>query len=515
MTRLEELTGLLLDGTISDEELREWEQAAAEDPSARETVCALMEVDGALRGSGAVPDIASAVLGRLKAEKPAVVREATMSAVRALSHPRAAGAARRTRKRAARGRGFHGPRTGGARNGKVLKGFLAVVAVGAAAALALALFPRTDDVAPGGSPSLARPQPAHPAEAVDREPRGGPVARVAMAQGSVECLRDGSTEWTPATVGLELGASDRLRTQTGLARVEFVSGTQLYLNASTRLAFRRERVSAPHSVDVRHGEIYVDTGAAVPGAAISTPHGRFVDLGTRFAVEVRAGASTLLVAEGTVRAATDADSVKVEASHEAVLVGRDSPPGVPVPVTDVESRLAWTLGDIAPATPALAEKPDLPPAAPARPGPVLSGWAAGWSYEAAGEYPRVFDYRGRRAVWHTHPVDRVTPFKWKRSFALEKRAQHTLLMDVTTHPFDGQVASDWELVVVVDGEEVFREAVAGQHWRTFTVDLGRFAGRTIDLELWNEAGGGDPWRNEHGYWDNVRLQTRPADGGRR
>jgi ferric-dicitrate binding protein FerR (iron transport regulator) len=377
--------------------------------------------------------------------------------------------------------------------------------------------PRLVDSDGDGSPPVAQREPALPADAVHREPDGGPVARVAMAQGKVDYVRGGAAEWTPATVGLELRASDRLRTGAGKARVEFVSGTRLHLNDSTRLTFRRERASELAGLDVRHGDVYVEADPSDTGLAVWTPHGRFVDLGTRFAVEVRPGASTVLVAEGTVRALTDAADVTVETGHQVVLVGRDAPPGEPVPVTDVESRLAWALGDIAPAAPALAAKPDLPPVAlsPSRPSPVLSGWAAGWSYEAAGEYPRVFDYRERKAVWHTHPIDRVTPFKWKRTFTLENGALHTLTMDVTTHPFDGQVASDWALVVVVNGEEILREVVAGQHWRTFVVDLGRFAGRTIDLELRNAPGGGDPWRNEHGYWDNVRVRTQPMELGPR
>lgn len=65
---------------------------------------------------------------------------------------------------------------------------------------------------------------------------------------------------------------------------------------------------------------------------------------------------------------------------------------------------------------------------------------------------------------------------------------------------------DWTLIVRADGKELFETSVAPDTaedgWREVRVDLSKYAGKEISLELVNQPSG---WAWEAGYWTEIKL----------
>lgn len=174
---------------------------------------------------------------------------------------------------------------------------------------------------------------------------GGHVAYLDALEGDVELARGGSGAWVQAVAGAPISSGDRLRTKLSRARVAFESGSALYVNRWTTLALSAVEGTRTPLVGLVGGEVYVEVSPADRGFAVETPHGRAVDLGTRFAVEVKPAGTTVVVVEGSVRASTDAGEAELMANQEVFLVGRASRPGRVRTVKELDNRLAaWTAG---------------------------------------------------------------------------------------------------------------------------------------------------------------------------
>jgi hypothetical protein len=111
------------------------------------------------------------------------------------------------------------------------------------------------------------------------------------------------------------------------------------------------------------------------------------------------------------------------------------------------------------------------------------------------------EHFGRVGVLRTHPLSREKPCVLSRTISVPTGKKTRLELDVS-HDAQG----DWQLRVRVNDRFVADEAVGEGttegHWRTVKVDLTRFAGQTVKVELWNQATG---WSNEFGYWGRVDL----------
>ena len=107
----------------------------------------------------------------------------------------------------------------------------------------------------------------------------------------------------------------------------------------------------------------------------------------------------------------------------------------------------------------------------------------------------------RAAVLRTHPVSPEKPCTLTATVAIPPSKKTRLVLDVSHHP-----QGDWLLQVRANGEQVLKEDVnaksCAEGWGTFTVDLSKFAGKEVRLELMNRASG---WANEFGYWGATRL----------
>ncbi len=206
-------------------------------------------------------------------------------------------------------------------------------------------------------------QPVTPAPPNYEAPAPAPevrIARLDKAEGAVEIATRGGA-WRPATPGAPLASGSRIRTRSSRARVVFESGTVLLMNRFTTLAMARG--DAAPLVDMSGGEVFVEIAARDTGFCVATPHGRAVDLGTRFGVGADRDRTVIFVTEGLVTASTDAGSADIGAGEEVALTGLGALPGTVRPARDLGSRLAWTKA-FSPARPE-------PPAPPGPDGPAV------------------------------------------------------------------------------------------------------------------------------------------------
>jgi putative heme-binding domain-containing protein len=113
------------------------------------------------------------------------------------------------------------------------------------------------------------------------------------------------------------------------------------------------------------------------------------------------------------------------------------------------------------------------------------------------------DHLGRPGVLRTHPVSQEKPCVLSGQFAIPAGKTTRLLVDVS-HDTKG----DWLLVARANGEQLLKSDVNSKNcrdgWATMQVDLSKFAGQTIRLELQNVATG---WNWEFGYWGGASLVT--------
>lgn len=134
---------------------------------------------------------------------------------------------------------------------------------------------------------------------------------------------------------------------------------------------------------------------------------------------------------------------------------------------------------------------------------IVQEVAPGFSMDASGEggVSLLSEHMGRAAVVRTHPVDRSTPCVLKGSFNLPADKKATLVLSVAHHQ-----QGDWKLSVRVNGETLLNREVGPKTttagWVDLTVDLSRFAGKRVKIELKNEPTG---WANEYGYWGRAAV----------
>ena len=133
----------------------------------------------------------------------------------------------------------------------------------------------------------------------------------------------------------------------------------------------------------------------------------------------------------------------------------------------------------------------------------VSLWNPEWKVNAAefeGTPRKLTDYAGRKNVLMTHPKDRTAPSVLERTFTVPKQGA-TLRFAVAAHE-----QGDWEVRVVANGELLKKQVVdrAGDRWKQISVDLGKFAGKPVQLRLENAATG---WNFEFGYWSDLELKV--------
>jgi hypothetical protein len=83
-----------------------------------------------------------------------------------------------------------------------------------------------------------------------------------------------------------------------------------------------------------------------------------------------------------------------------------------------------------------------------------------------------------------------------------------MMLDLhVTHQLD----CDWQLVVRANGEVMIDQLIDSKltipqrGWATIQIDLGKFAGQNVLLEVLNQS---NNWQNESAFWKRIELVDR-------
>ncbi len=116
---------------------------------------------------------------------------------------------------------------------------------------------------------------------------------------------------------------------------------------------------------------------------------------------------------------------------------------------------------------------------------------------------RLKEHAGQTDVLRTHPNANDRPAMLRAGITLPKDKPAMLDLQVSHYP-----QADWVLVIKVNGEIIHQEVIdqklttAQRGWASIQVDLGRFAGQKVYLEVMNQS---NNWSNDFGYWKRLAV----------
>ena len=114
------------------------------------------------------------------------------------------------------------------------------------------------------------------------------------------------------------------------------------------------------------------------------------------------------------------------------------------------------------------------------------------------------EYGGKKNVFMTHPLNRSVGCSLKKTVDVPE-GRKTVLRIVAAHDTRG----DWTLVIKTDGKEIAKNKIGPETtddgWVELEIDLSRMAGKSVELELVNQA---DDWRFEAAYWSEIAVESR-------
>lgn len=133
---------------------------------------------------------------------------------------------------------------------------------------------------------------------------------------------------------------------------------------------------------------------------------------------------------------------------------------------------------------------------------LISKTAPQFSTRESGEGIQWQDeFQGRQNVVRTLPPAKDRACVLRAPVSVRKNVKTKLRISAGRH-----LEGDWQLVVRAAGQELLRTMVdastAKEGWLDRDVDLSRFGGSNIVLEVVNEATG---WHYEHAYWDTLEV----------
>ena len=114
------------------------------------------------------------------------------------------------------------------------------------------------------------------------------------------------------------------------------------------------------------------------------------------------------------------------------------------------------------------------------------------------------ELRGRENVLLTHPLSESIGCVLTRTVELPAPQKTVLKLVVGNDP-----RGDWDLIVKADGRQLLRKTIGPETttlgWTEVKVDLSRFAGKAVKLELVNQPTG---WRFEAAHWAEISLESQ-------
>jgi len=137
---------------------------------------------------------------------------------------------------------------------------------------------------------------------------------------------------------------------------------------------------------------------------------------------------------------------------------------------------------------------------------AIAKFAPGWKVSRCGDdmnpglYPNK---RGKKNVLVTHPLNQGIGCVISQEVDIAADKKTTLKLVV-----GNDEGGDWDLIVKANGKELLRkvvsEATTTGGWMDVDVDLSRYAGKAVKLELVNQPTG---WRFEAGHWAQISIES--------
>ncbi len=137
---------------------------------------------------------------------------------------------------------------------------------------------------------------------------------------------------------------------------------------------------------------------------------------------------------------------------------------------------------------------------------AIEKFAPGWTVSYCGSEMNPGlrgEWQGRKNVLVTHPLDKETGCVISRTAQIPSGKKTYLKLIVGNDP-----QGDFDLIVKAEGKEILKTTIGPNttvdHWRTETIDLTRFAGKAVKIELVNQPNG---WQYEAAYWGEISIIT--------
>ena len=106
-------------------------------------------------------------------------------------------------------------------------------------------------------------------------------------------------------------------------------------------------------------------------------------------------------------------------------------------------------------------------------------------------------WQGRKHVLMTHPRSQQLACVLSRQIAIPDDQTTMLRFAVNNHP-----QGTWTLVVRINDQEVLKKSIETSQWQEVQLDLTKYAGKTVKLELENRA---SDWAFEAAYWHQLEI----------
>ena len=135
-------------------------------------------------------------------------------------------------------------------------------------------------------------------------------------------------------------------------------------------------------------------------------------------------------------------------------------------------------------------------------GRIISNVAPQFTSQLSGESVQLLrQFQKRQNIVRTMPPSKEKPCILRAPVSVSKDRKTVLNISAGRYP-----EGDWQLIVRAAGQEVFRSMVdsntAKEGWLDKEIDLSRFAGKNIIVEVLNEATG---WHYEHAFWQRLEI----------
>ncbi len=132
----------------------------------------------------------------------------------------------------------------------------------------------------------------------------------------------------------------------------------------------------------------------------------------------------------------------------------------------------------------------------------IERFAPGWKVERCvlDSSAGIRERNGEIVSFMTLPANRKTPCVIRKSVEIPKEKKTTLELSVKSHRL-----GNWDLVVRVNKRELLRKTIESPRFIDLSVDLSKYAGQTIDLELNHQPTG---WDREHASWKKIAIESK-------